>query len=1060
VGAKLLIFILLTCGVTAQFTFDQYYVDTNYGGNTKPGWVRSADMDNDGDKDIVAGGGRALFVYENDGGPPDTWHRHGTAANGLDSTNNIGSNGAVLYDVDKDGYIDVVGAKYYLELGWWKNPGTLSDSKWQFTKLADENYYLHDLMLADLDNDGKKEEFVANLIDGSNIKINWYRPKTSGLWDRYAIESGRTHGNNNHAGLDYGDIDMDGNTDIAYSNGWYEASSSPTSSWTWHQVTTTSGISNALLRDLDGDNDLDLITASGHHSTGVYWFDNPGWSKHTIDGSLLNPECLGSHDLDNDNDFDIVTCTLDFDRWNQQVHNLYVFEHIGDIWEKHNIAPNSYPCHKLQLEDVNQDGQMDILSESAGYQVVSYYENAKTASIEFELEIVDNSYPGNHRPGWSAAGDMNKDGKIDVVAGGGQALQWYDAANKWQRRSISTTGSVGGNGGLVFDVDRDGDNDIVTALYSDDLIWMENTGSGFTQHTIDSSSLGFNHDLALGDIDGDGNKEVVALYVGTGGVVWYDIPSNPSSTWPKQTIVPSVSDPYLGLATGDLDSDGDVDVVISNSWYENPSWTKHTLFPGDPMQNVYVYDVNRDGRLDVVGAQGFYHATYSGGRGKVMWSEAPSWTARTIATNQDGPENIWAGDLNGDGFTDVMTGEMKQGTTGDSNSNIKVFISQNTAGTSWEEKILANNVGISARLFAVDIDNDGDWDFTADGNAEDHIYLWKNSGGGGYIPPADCNSNTECNDNNVCTNNICNNPGGPDAYCSFPSNTAPCNDGNSCTQNDRCSGGSCSGTTITQCIGNDGCCPAGCTDSTDSDCGSCEGLRALYHLDGDATDSQGSNDGTVIGATYTSSGRFGGAYNFDGSNDFINMPALDFFNWNEMTVSAWVKNDDGAAGTTNDIVSYWNYPDSRGWVLTHHRTNSYFFEIGGKGNIQGGTVDRNWHNVVAVYDGSYMRVYADGSQVASAGGKSGNLPSSNAQMRIGSQQDNNNFFDGIIDEVAIWDRALTQQEISSLSTSPITCGSCTALSISELSAVIQQWKDGTKTIEDVMQAIKSWKNGC
>ena len=75
---------------------------------------------------------------------------------------------------------------------------------------------------------------------------------------------------------------------------------------------------------------------------------------------------------------DVITCDLDFDNWNKEVHNVYVFENTGNSagWNKLNVAPNSYPSHLLQLVDINHDDQLDIISEAAGYSVVSYYENS------------------------------------------------------------------------------------------------------------------------------------------------------------------------------------------------------------------------------------------------------------------------------------------------------------------------------------------------------------------------------------------------------------------------------------------------------------------------------------------------------------------------------------------------------------------------------------------------------------------------------------------------------------------------------------------------------------
>ena len=64
----------------------------------------------------------------------------------------------------------------------------------------------------------------------------------------------------------------------------------------------------------------------------------------------------------------------------------------------------------------------------------------------------------------------------------------------------------------------------------------------------------------------------------------------------------------------------------------------------------------------------------------------------------------------------------------DSDSNLLVLFGKDAAGTLWERRDLSWSVGVSARIRPTDVDADGDLDFVADGNAENHIYLWRQEG--------------------------------------------------------------------------------------------------------------------------------------------------------------------------------------------------------------------------------------------------------------------------------------------------------------------------------------------
>ena len=195
------------------------------------------------------------------------------------------------------------------------------------------------------------------------------------------------------------------------------------------------------------------------------------------------------------------------------------------------------------------------------------------------------------------------------------------------------------------------------------------------------------------------------------------------------------------------------------------------------------------------------------------------------------------------------------------------------------------------------------------------------------------------------------------------------------------------------------------------------GLVALWHLDGNANDSSvNDNHGTVDGATYVAS-MFDEALDFDGSDDCV-VVADDASltpTGNAVTLEAWIK-PASIPGGLMMVAGKWNDGD-REYEIMIHNGKVYFFIVDGSGyeSVASSTTlsADTWYHVAGVYDGADIHVYVDGSLEASKP-FSGTILDTAAMLTIGGQHWNaiwQRHFDGIIDEVRIWDEALTASDI-------------------------------------------------
>lgn len=312
----------------------------------------------------------------------------------------------------------------------------------------------------------------------------------------------------------------------------------------------------------------------------------------------------------------------------------------------------------------------------------------------FELHKIDAI---GREMGQTGLADLDNDGDLDWIVGqslnAGSEIWWweYQGPDTWIRHTMGKGKTD--VGGAPLDVNGDGWIDMVSGS-----VLLLNPGNP-RQEPFKEYEIGaiYSHDTEFADINGDGKMDVIANSDRT-GLFWYEVPVDVTAKWTQHTIALIGEHKIHGgvspKAVGDIDGDGDTDVVTAQAWYENA-----------------------DGK----GLRWIGHKNLDLGR--------PERYGIAIKT--------WVGDLDGDGDNDVVQAEADH-------PDARVAWFENDGKGNWIRHMIRDEGGKQDfhSLIVADFDNDGDWDVFSGGGplsvADTHTcFVWENLAGAKGNPAKD-----------------------------------------------------------------------------------------------------------------------------------------------------------------------------------------------------------------------------------------------------------------------------------------------------------------------------------